>query len=211
MKTLKSQRGVAMILELILVAVVAAALVFVYMNWQQNQKVNEAQTNVPKTEKKADPTENWTAFSSKKGQFSGKYKPDWKTLVCEGGEDNFYLSPTSAALPICQSGKGSKMSVYSREGNHISDYDLRSSEYKNITSEIVTVSGAEGRRWRGTVETKEDIVEFSPNGSITVQYVFYTNGRTYVVGYRQDPSGDYSDDVLSDFDMMVKSTLKFSS
>lgn len=170
--------------------------------------LKRAQT-APTTTTAADPTANWTKFSSTGGKFNFKYNPDWKKLTCDD-DSTVYLAPTTAALAVCNSDSGSQITIYSQAGDHRSDQRLTAADgYTSITSENVTVSSVTGTRMRGVLTTPGPVG--SPANTITVIYSFYTNGRTYTASYNQEPSGARSQNVLSDFDLLVKNTFKFTS
>lgn len=77
--------------------------------------------------------------------------------------------------------------------------------YVDVQSEKFTVDGVEGM-WYSAVASR-DMLGIK-KGSKDVEYHFFTNGRNYSFVLIQDIS---QKDAITDFDLMVKDTLKFSN
>jgi hypothetical protein len=71
------------------------------------------------------------------------------------------------------------------------------------------VSNVVGTRTSGTAQNQANILEVGalPDGTNVVDYVFYTNNKTYAISYEQHPSYP---NVLSDFELLVTNTFKFA-
>lgn len=175
------------------------------------------------TEKKdaasaGDITADWTPFSSEKGKFSLRYPKPWvqptNRDLCspELFERAIYLGADAESVLKCATEYFGQMSVSSVAGDKRSEYDLGTG-YKDITKKDVVVNRAAGQRVSGVTTAPSPDAAFSPvEGTIEVRYIFFTNGNTYVARYTQAPKGHSpSDEVLSDFDLMVTKTLKFSA
>jgi hypothetical protein len=120
------------------------------------------------------------------------------------------LAPTSAALEACDAETSyGQMSIRSFDGDQRASQETFGSHgYSNETRQAVTVDGVSGRRVMATI-TDATQVAGGTNGEIDIRYVFYTNGFTYLADYAQTPSGVLSANVQSDFDLMIKNTLRF--
>ncbi len=77
MKFLKNQRGVAMVLELILVAVVAAVLAIVGYRYYQSRHTAKPKSNSSAQTAKKDPYAGWKTYTSTAEGISFKYPPTW--------------------------------------------------------------------------------------------------------------------------------------
>ncbi len=157
----------------------------------------------------ADPTRSWTPYSSTAGQFSLRFNPNWKIKKCTDNPETVFLAPTAAGLAVCNSGQTGQIQVFSMSGDHTADQQLSQAQgFGAITSQDVMVHGITGKKMRSSLINPGPAA--APAGTITVVYIFYTNGRTYVARYHQEPSGDRSTDAYNDFVQMVK-TLSFSA
>lgn len=227
-RRIKNQRGSLDLIFIVIFFVLAAGLGG-YVYYQQRQ-TQQAELNAGKgvivskhvVAKKTpaaavDPTAGWTAFTSVKGKFSLKYPSTWVVPInqdlCNAGmfDRAIYLGPAAATVLHCASSYFGMMGVFSIAGVHQSDYALGSSSngttYENPTDVPVTVSDVTGNRFSGTIKTSAGGPGSLYPGTKTIRYVFYTNGTTYVATYNQQPANP---DVSTDFDTMVKSTLKFN-
>lgn len=199
-----------------LIFLVGLALGAGLVYWQLNPligKTSETDLNYGKdsaAESEASVTATWTEYSSREGQFSLRYNPKWQTMICEDMGSTLYLAPNAKAQAVCASEHGSQISVFSRSGDVRTELALND-DYSERKSEVVTVDGVAGRREQGKLVAESVGPGGDPIGSTLVVYYFYTNGRTYAATYRQTPTGDYTQDLLADFDLMIRETLKFSS
>lgn len=168
-------------------------------------KYNKAET----TQK--DPTADWVAYSSKEEVYSLKYPKTWTTAsnpeFCSPGL--LLLGGNAKSVGKCPSEYFGQISVASSDGNSVDDQKL-STGYKDVTTTNVTVAGVSGIKMVGTV-TNQDSPEGPgalANGTKVTKYIFFSGGKTYTATYVADDS--YTN-VLSDFDLMVTETLKFTS
>ncbi len=181
---------------------VAADKQIASLNAQIADLKKPAATSTPTT---TDPTANWTPYSDKTAQFSLKYPATWSHVACDS---LLLLGPTAATTGHCQSDSIGQMFVTSVAGDKRSTYELDASNYSNISKQTVTVNGTSSQKESGTYSSAPGAALGPASGTKVVVYIFYLNGRTYAAKYQQDPAAP---DVLSDFDLMVTKTLKFSS
>lgn len=189
-------------------------------NTSQAQGTTTKNTERPaETSAPADLTADWTPYTSDTGKFSLRYPKTWvqplNRDLCtpELFERALYLGPDAGSVLKCASEYFGQMAVFSVDGDKRGDYGL-GADYKDITKREVTVNGVTGQRISGVAVAPSPDAGFAPTeGTIEVHYVFYApNGTTYVARYTQAPKGHSpSTDVLSDFELMVTKTLKFSS
>lgn len=229
----KDQRGFGAVQALILVAIAGLVGGTVWYVWHiQSTNKTTSTTTQPtilpsqNTEKPTkpptapDPTDDWTAFSSAKGKFSLKYPKKWVQPVnrdaCSPGlfDRAVYLGPDAESVLVCASEFFGQMSVISVDGDKRADSDL-GSDYKDIVKKDVTVNDITGQRISGVAKAPAADAVFGPlEGTTEVHYVFYVpaTGMTYTARYTQAPAGHApGTNVLSDFDLMITKTLKFSS
>jgi hypothetical protein len=156
-----------------------------------------AKKTAPAPAPQADPTANWTAYSSQSGQFSLKYPSTWVKL------------PNTQSVGHCQSDNSGQMYITSLTGDKRDENKLSGSIFPDLLSKVVSVDNVQGERLSGTSNGSGQGIGYGTDdkGAKVVIYLFYTNGQTYVASYYQN---NYPD-VLGDFDLMVTKTLKFSS
>jgi hypothetical protein len=123
-----------------------------------------------------------------------------------GSNDSYLLlgGNSNSVGKYCADG-GGQMSVGSYEGDQ--RYEYKASDWKNITKEDVTAGGIQGTKQTATAYNQGELLGALPDGTLQVKYIFYTNGRTYIAIYSKF---DSYPDVLSDFNLMVTKTLKFT-
>lgn len=152
-----------------------------------------------------DATADWTEYKNTAGKFTLKYEPSWNIKVCPDNPTTVFIAPTVAAQAVCQSEKGAPISVSSLDGDQRQiDKAGYPAGASGVTKSSITVNGVAGRRAAFT----HDGDEFIPAGTKQVEYEFFTNGRTYHAVYIQKPTDT---DMLSDFELLVTKTLKFSA
>lgn len=164
------------------------------------------------TSTSVDPTANWTVYSNVKGQFSLRYPTNWvqaaSPQLCSDGL--VLLGPNTGSVGHCASEGFGEVYVSSSAGDSRSDHNLGKG-YTNITKDNITIANVNGVRESGTAmgqQTDQQALGGLPDNTRVALYIFYTNGKTYVAEYNQTPSYP---DVLSDFNLLVTKTLKFSS
>jgi Tfp pilus assembly protein PilV len=220
MKSLKKNESGFSAVEIILVLVIVALLGvvgwFVYNRNQDNKSTNNTTSttttstvtspSTSTTTKPVDPTGEWVVFTSSDKAFSVKYPKTWAA-----GEKDCYkglaLWGNTKSVPAwCHSENVVQVHISTMDGNQTA-YGLTTG-WKNVSKKTVKVDGVSGERQEGTASGQEGTgVGELPDGTTKVRYMFYTNGKTYFVDYIK--LSDYPD-VLSDFDLMVTSTLDFS-
>lgn len=226
---MKDNKGFTVIESLLILVIVGMLGGLGWYVWNAHNKSIDSLTNadsanssVVKYSKKPaavkDPTADWTAYSSKNGQFSLKYPKSWvqptNKEACNSDlfDRSLYLGPDSDSVLKCATEYFGQIWIGSVDGDKKSSYDLGTG-YENIVKKDVTVNGVTGQRISGVAVAPSGDLPFAPlKGTIEVHYIFYTKGITYSASYTQAPAGNNpSSDVLSDFDLVVTKTLKFSS
>jgi hypothetical protein len=170
----------------------------------------------PAPASQADPTASWTAYSSVDGKYSLKYPTTWVKATgreaCETKDSFLLLGGNSNSVgKYCADGPKAmgQIHVLSEDGDLRKDFGLSKDVFPDLATHSVTVNGVSGERQTGTYKIPADAIGAGPeDGHKNVTYVFYTNGKTYQIAYNLN-SG-YTD-VLSDFDLMVTKTFKFSA
>jgi hypothetical protein len=175
-------------------------------------KATKKKQTTPAPVAQADPTASWTAYSSKAGKYSLKYPSTWATAKplpgCDVDDSLLLLGGDNKSVgKYCTDG-GGQIYIYSSEGNRVSNSELSSEIYPDAIKTNVTVNGVQGEKISGKDNGKGEGLGVLPAGTEHEVYIFYTNDRTYVADYVQ--RSNYPD-VLSDFDLMVTKTLKFSA
>lgn len=209
-----NRRGFTLIeglLTTMTIAVVSGVGFYVYSVKRDDDKpktkTSQTKTNTQKS--KAEPvaddaTKDWKTFTDK--SLSLKYPAAWvapkNNEAC--GTEGLRRGTTLEAAGICQSDAVSQITVYAESGDNSKDLAPRDAYDTDIKSADVTVASVAGKRYSST--TKGDLMQAA--GIKVVQYIFPTNGRTYIAIYRDDHA-KYKD-ALSDFDLMVTKTLKFN-
>lgn len=216
---MKKNQGFTLI-EALLIFVIAGLLGGTgWYVWNARNNANKsainadsANSSVAKSAKKvvADPTANWTAYSSKDGQFSLKYPTTWSYNSCPDATNPVLLmGPTAQTVGKCNSDFVGEILVTSVSGDKRSDYSLDVKTYPDVKKAAVTVAQVAGEKQTGTYTIAQgDQPALGPaNGTKAINYVFFTNNRTYIIQYQQQPNYP---DVSADLDMLVTKTLKFS-
>jgi hypothetical protein len=178
---------------------------------QQKEDSTDSASKSADKLKTADPTSDWVAYSNAEGNFSFKHPKSWvmpdNPEACSEGL--VLLAPAKDSLGKCATESGGQIQISSTAGDNRGNYLMDESYYTARTSESATVNGVTGKKVSATVIGMEDEVFVGglPNNTKTVMYVFYTDDRTVVASYVQEPTFP---DVLGDFNLLVTKTLKFS-
>jgi hypothetical protein len=177
-------------------------------------KATKKKQTTPAPVAQADPTAGWTAYSSKTGKYSLKYPSTWVRPAnqqnCANDDDSFLMiGPTAQSVGNCGSDNTGEMYVSSSSGDQRASNELSKTTFPDLATQSVTVNGIQGERLSGTSNGSGQGIGFGTEdkGAKVIMYIFYTNGRTYTAAYYQNKYPD----VLSDFDLMITKTLKFSS
>lgn len=212
---MKNQNGFTLV-EAMLVVIALTLVSFAgWYVWNENKEEKPAQTKqtTQKKESKktvvADPTKDWTPYSSTSGAFSLKYPTTWMTAWNQSdcSADLLLLGPTKESAGACASDGGAQVLVSAQSGDYSDSYTMSAQYYTDITNKPVTIDSVSGARWSGTVkDTGEEGLGPVP-GTKEVRYVFSANDKTYVVTYAQSPT---QTNVLSDFELIVTKTLKLN-
>ncbi len=171
----------------------------------------KAETKKPESKPAVDPIADWVSYTNKSGVYSLKHPKSWATASMPNlcAEGLVLLGGNSSSVGTCASENGGQMGVSSAEGDQRSSYGLNSADFNDIKKTEAIVDGVKGERVEGiTKGLSEDALGGYKAGTKVIHYLFYAkNGRTYVATYVQ--KAEYPN-VLTDFELMVTSTLKFS-
>ncbi len=217
-----NNNGFSAVEGLLILVIVGIAGFVGWFVWHSQRAINDTQNatvqgqgTIVKTSKEVtgnkvttvvDPTASWVSYTDIVGKFSLKYPPSWvkasNPSLCSPGI--FLFGPSKATVGACGSENFGEVFITSVDGDHRSDSEL-STGYQKLVKTDVTVSQVVGKKESGTTHNQQGMGAF-PDGVKEVRYIFYTGGRTYVVGYDQHAA---MPDVLSDFNLIVTKTLKF--
>jgi cytoskeletal protein RodZ len=166
-----------------------------------------SKNNSPAPEPQSDLTVNWTPYSSTSQKFSVKYPQNWGK-----GLDTCYthlvLWANTQLIPNgCHSENLNQISVSAMDGDQRAYGLTDAKSWKNTTKELVTVDGVKGEKQTATASGQFGVGALD-DGAKQTRYIFYTNGKTYFADYIQTNNWP---DVLSDFNLMITKTLKFST
>lgn len=220
----KSQKGFSAV-ETVLVIVVVGIIGFVgWFVWQSRNNTvktlkdtSQGQSAAVKTTKKAtpaakDPTADWVAYSSTAGKYSLKHPKNWveASHLDQCNDGLFLVGGNASSVGVCGSESFGQMNVDSQMGDISAGLNLASDGYVSVTKTSTTAAGVSGTKYSGTASGQQsgDAPGGFADGTKVVRYIFVTNDRTYSATYAQQSGYP---DVLSDFDLMVTKTLKFSS
>jgi len=208
----------------IILALLGGIDYFVYhANKKTTDTLNTAgkisQSSPAKAKKKtvaADLTVSWTAYTSIEGKFSLKYPATWvqptnKERCGDILTRAIYLGPDANSVLQCGTDGGfGQVGVSSTVGTTATNaYDF-SSGYKDVVKKSVTLNGVTGQRTSAEASGQTQLLGAMSDGTKVVEYLFTTNGNTYMAHYTQTPPGEQpSQDLLSDFDLMITKTLQF--
>lgn len=212
---MKQQKGfglLGIILTILVLAIIGFAGWYIWKKQNNNsdKNANTSQNNGKNSDKpvEADPTDDWATYANIPGEFSFKHPKSW--VFAENPEwctETLVLfAPNASAVGKCATESFGQMVVMSNEGDVRAESGLGEG-FESVTQVEVTASGVEGTKQTGTATTSEGVGAL-PVGSVVTQYVFFTNGRTYVARYVQEPGYP---NALSDFNTLVTKTLKFSA
>src|SRR3990167_6334975 len=175
------------------------------------QNAGEKKSNKTDTSKLiADPTEKWIAYSSAEGQYNFKYPPTWVIASnldwCNPGL--VLLGANASSVGKCATESFGQVGVASNEGDTSADNGLGNG-FINVVKRAVTVNNVVGSRQSGAASGQQggEAIAGLADGTKVVKYIFFTNGRTYTATYTQNATYP---DALSDFDLLVTKTLKFT-
>lgn len=210
------------IVILVIVGILAGTGWYVWNSKNNTDKANQAasQASSPtaasakKTTAAVDPTTDWVAFSSTEGVYSGKHPKTWvgatSPEMCSPGIMLFGVD--SKSVGKCATESFGQVSIVSVAGDNRADYALNTASYKDITKTAATANSVVGEKQVGTAKGGVDEPGALTAGTKVTKYIFFTGGKTYVATYTAaDLSGTAYPDALSDFDLLVTKTLKFSS
>lgn len=160
-------------------------------------------------------TADWVTYVNDAGKYSLKYPNSW---VVPPNRENcspelFLVASNRIVLGQCASSFMGQMYVTSVAGDKSADYVMKDEAYSEIKSENLTVDGQGGSRQSGTSKgTGSGEMEIVAEGVEVVLYTFYVppQSRTYIARYEKRQKPRYPD-VLSNFDLMIKNTLKFKT
>jgi hypothetical protein len=222
MKTTHDQKGFSAVEAIIILVVVAVLGLGGWYAWKKQDtkdtpktKTSQAQSKStdPKAAKREahDPTAEWATYANAAAKFSFKHPKTWvfadNPEACTEGLVLFASDHT--ALGTCASESGGQMMVMGTDGDVRGSYKLGQgylTDYTDVTEAAVTADGVTGTK-QTAIASGQEGVGILPDGTKVVQYAFYVNGKTYVAKYTQRSTYPAA---LSDFEVLVSQTLKFS-
>ena len=216
MKNNEKGFGVLGLLLIILTILLIGVAGWYVWNKQQKDDATSKTTSSASGKKAAesgaaekDPTAGWIAYSNAPGDFSFRHPSTWVRAsnldLCS--PELILLAGDASSVGTCASEHFGQMGVHSTAGDTRVNYRIATG-YEDITETAVTVRGVTGTKQTATAIGQEGEGSGAlPDGTEVVQYVFFTHDRTYVATYFQQPSYP---DVLSDFNLLVTRTLRFS-
>jgi hypothetical protein len=221
MKKLNSKgfSAVEGLLVLIVVGIIAGAGWYV---WQARNNANSAldtanQTTssiakakpTKKVEAVTDPTADWTSFTSAAGKYSLKYPKNWVTATNPSScsEGILLVAPTVETVGKCGSEGFGEIAFVANDPAACTD-EFTSPTYTDIKKEIVVVSTVQGQRQSSVYHDDGGAgLGHLPENSKVIAYCFNTPSKQITANYIQAPGNP---DVASDFDLVVRKTLKFN-
>ncbi len=156
------------------------------------------------------PATDWKEYVSKEGKYTLKHPASWRADTCPNllGKDFItWFGPTKASSVICNTEHISQIWAISSSAVPTQSEQNLSSDYGEKTEEKVVVDGVTGKRQYGKLKKAIEGPTTLPAGTIQVNYIFLTPGRSYVFVYLQMPGSDYKGDYLDEFDYMVQKTV----
>ena len=212
----KNQKGFTLVEGLLVVIALAliVGVAFYVMNANKDKKDDKVTTpsSTSKTQAVADPTANWTSYSSPLGKFSVKYPKAWATAAnpdaCSNTAETgiFLLGADSESVGKCASEGFGQMAITWRTDRQFCG-DLNSDTTMQDSKQTVTVDGQSATKIEATAKAPGMGLGADPEGTKSVQYCIVANNMTYIANYTQLSSYP---DALSDFNTMVTKTLKFN-
>jgi prepilin-type N-terminal cleavage/methylation domain-containing protein len=208
--TQKDQKGFTLV-EVLLVVIALTLIVGVgaYV-YKSNKDSGDSGTPAvhksaaANSEKPADPTADWTAYTSKSGKFSLRYPKSWVTAsnpdLCADGI--FMLGATGESVGKCASENFGQMAITWRT-DRAACGDLDSDAWTTDAKVATKVAGVDATKITATAKAPGFGLGTVPEGTRTVQYCFVANNTTYIADYTQLSSYP---DALSDFNTMVTKT-----
>lgn len=219
-RTVKDQKGFTLVEGLLVV--IALTLVvgvgFYVVNGNKHKK-DDTVTNISsatkakeKAEPVAEPTADWTSYSSPLGKFSVKYPKSWVTASnpddCSNTAETgiFMLGADSSSVGKCATEGFGQMTITWRTDRQACG-DLSSDTTTQDSKQTVTIDGHSATKIETTAKDPGPSIGANPAGTKSVQYCVIANNGTYIANYTQLSSYP---DTLSDFNTMVTKTLKFN-
>ncbi len=229
---MENNKGFALVEGILIFLILAILCGTGWYVWNARSKTNDSLASAatssvaiyskPKPKPVTDPTADWVTYSSKEGQYSLKYPKSWITAgnpeQCTPGI--LLLGADSKSVGSCGSGYFGQISIVSVQGDSLKDSELKAATsgsgnlgYKDIMSSTVDIDNAKGEKQTATASGEDTQGPTGlPKDTRVTKYIIYANSRTYLATY---VSGDYQgkaySDALSDFELMVTKTFKFSS
>lgn len=218
---MKNIKGFTMIEGLLILVIVGILGGIGWYVWDTRNKTSDTLANADSANSSAikyvknekDPTADWVSYSNTEGSFSLKHPRTWVKAsnleLCNPGL--LLIGANADSVGRCASESFGQMSVASVAGDSSKEAELKDG-YTKIVRTSARANGVTGvvmsAEASGQVENEFGIGGGLPAGTKVNTYIFYANGRTYTATYIKLSSYP---DALSDFNLMVTKTLKFSS
>lgn len=211
--------AVPVLIILLALAVVGFGGYYVWLTQKDDKPATAAvqtpaPTPTPPATPAADPTESWnSSYSSSPGAYSFAYPQTWVLADnLDSCSDGLVLLASSKELVgKCASEDFGQIVIASEAGDGSGKIALAKTSYPDLqTKDVKSNRGVTGKRYSGTfkVASGEDFGFGPADGTKTVQYVYYTNGRTYYATYYREPG---EPDITSDFDALMTYAFAFAA
>ena len=162
------------------------------------------------------PTADWYWYGNREGDFALYHPTLWVRASnlenCTPGL--FMVGGNEDSAGKCATESFGQITVYSQEGVHTIQSELRDGYTNVVRHDAPTADGIIGAKMSGEAVGQQQESEIGttglPDGTEVTVYIFYEpdDNRTYTATYIQL---DSYPNVLSDFDRMVTDTLRFES
>lgn len=216
----KSQGGFGTIQTVIIIAVIsiigAAALYVVREN--KNTKTEAVSNSSSQNKNSAESQGNkavseewltWKTYNDPNEEFEFKYPPSWVfsnyTESCSANILLFGVDMNSVGR--CGTGIVGQMNLIHIEGDVRTKNGLSKLDYPDLKSTVVTMNGQMAEKQTGTFTLRGEQGPGPQNGDKIIEYLLFTNGKTYIFTYTSKVDGSYPD-AQEDFETMVTKTFK---
>ena len=211
----KKEMGSSHIILLLIILIIIAIAGAAWYVWDKNKdkdtnttNQNTSQNNNSSDDKSSDdPTDDWVVYSNTPGSFSFRHPASWvfaaNPEICT--DSLVLIAPTAETVGRCATEFSGEISASSVAGDERASFALDPAVYTSITSTPVTINGVTGTKQTGTINMTSEIGGL-PTDTETIQYTFFTGGRSYIISYHQQPGYP---DVSDDFETIVTRTFRF--
>jgi hypothetical protein len=153
-------------------------------------------------------------LTNKTGQFTLSAPADWGVQNCDSpGQGYVVAEPATNSGPACGRGENYTLWLFgiSMSGDQRQALPPNGSSYVYTAAISATADavadGVNGYRYLARIDTDRGGFP-PPKGTVQVLYVFFNGQRTYAFWYEHWPTDP---DRTTDFDQLVRQTLKFTA